>query len=304
MPSIVEPAALVAGAGEDLVDRLPEPQGAIAHRHFRGDGQSAGLDVNEQFPPALRAFADPDMEAKEFLPALGRRPDDHQNTFCFRFHPRLQVDPVSPDVDVAARREITVLPAIVFLLPTGGEACDDAGRQVRGVRPKDRRQRFLEIAGGDATQVKHRQQSIEASGPTRPFRQEVRGEADLRLDGQIRRPVAHFLTPYIDRANPGLDHPFRPGTVPHHTLAAIGKPVFGKLRDKAVGLRFQRRHQHAPRPIPGDLGQRINDRTRLAEGDDRGIVCQRRIAPPEVLAGFEHPPRYAAFSNPITQIHA
>ena len=47
MPSIVEPAALVAGAGEDLVDRLPEPQGAIAHRHFRGHGQPTCFDINE-----------------------------------------------------------------------------------------------------------------------------------------------------------------------------------------------------------------------------------------------------------------
>jgi hypothetical protein len=92
--------------------------------------------------------------------------------------------------------------------------------------------------------------------------------------------------------------------VPNHTLAAIGKKLVGKLRDKAVGFRLQSRHQHAARPIASYLGQRINDRTGLAEGNDRGIVCHRRIAPLEVLAGFEHPPRYAAFSNPITQIHA
>jgi hypothetical protein len=92
--------------------------------------------------------------------------------------------------------------------------------------------------------------------------------------------------------------------MPNNALAAIGKKVFGKLRDKAVGFRFQRRHQHAARPIAGDLRQWVDDRTSLAEGDDRRIVCHRRIAPLEVLAGFEHPPRYAASSNLITQIHA
>ena len=45
----------------------------------------------------------------------------------------------------------------------------------------------------------------------------------------------------------------RSGTVPNHALATIGKTLGGKLRDKAVGFRFQSRHQHAARPIVGDL---------------------------------------------------
>ena len=90
--------------------------------------------------------------------------------------------------------------------------------------------------------------------------------------------------------------------MPNNALAAIGKQVFGKLRDKAVGLRFQCRHQHAARTIAGDLRQWVDDRTRLAQGDDRRIVCHRRIAPLEVLAGFKHPPRYATAANLITQI--
>ena len=129
-------------------------------------------------------------------------------------------------------------------------------------------------------------------------------QAALVLAGSVLATPSVNLTPDLDRADPGLDHPFWPGTMPNHALTAISEKVLRKLRDKAVGFRFQRRHQHAARPIAGDLGQRINDRTRLAEGDDRGIVCHGRIAPLEVLAGFEHPPRYAAFSNPITQIHA
>ena len=80
MPSIVEPAALVAGAGEDFVDRFPESQCPVAHRHFRGNGQPSGLDADQQLPPTLRAFADPDMEAEQFLPALGRCPDDDEDT--------------------------------------------------------------------------------------------------------------------------------------------------------------------------------------------------------------------------------
>ena len=130
MPSIVEPTALILRAREDFIDRLPEPKSTVPDSHLRGDCQPASLDADQQLAPALRTFADPDMEAEQLLPALRRRPDDHEDTLGLGFHPRLQVDPISPDVDVAARRQITALPAVVFLLPTGGEARDDAGRQV------------------------------------------------------------------------------------------------------------------------------------------------------------------------------
>ena len=91
-------------------------------------------------------------------------------------------------------------------------------------------------AGGDAVQVKHRQKGIEAFRATHPFRQDVRGEAELHFDGQVGRPVAHESTTDLDRPDPGLVHPFRPGTVPNNALAAIGEQVFGKPGDKAVSL--------------------------------------------------------------------
>ncbi len=94
MPSIVEPTALVTGARKDFINRLPEPKSTVPDSHFGGCSQSTGPDINEQFPPTLRTLADPDMEAKQLFPALRRRPDDHQDTFCFRFHPRLQVNPI------------------------------------------------------------------------------------------------------------------------------------------------------------------------------------------------------------------
>ena len=92
MPAIVEPAALVAGAREYFIDRLPfghsfgpmavmpAPRRPVADRYLGGDGQPAGLDADQQLPPTLRAFADPDMEAEQFLPALGRCPDDDEDT--------------------------------------------------------------------------------------------------------------------------------------------------------------------------------------------------------------------------------
>lgn len=66
------------------------------------------LVPDEQFAPALRALAHPGVEADEFLLALGCRADHHEHAFGIGFHPRLQVDPVRPHIDIAPRREVAL----------------------------------------------------------------------------------------------------------------------------------------------------------------------------------------------------
>ena len=134
---LVEPAALVADAREDVAHGLPEPRSPVAHRHPGGDGQPAGLDNNDQFAPALRAFANPDMEPEQAFPALRGCPDDDQDALGFRLHPRLPVNSIRPDVEVAVRREIPALPTGLFLLPARRDTRDHARRQVWRVCPKD-----------------------------------------------------------------------------------------------------------------------------------------------------------------------
>ncbi len=72
-----------------------------------------------------------------------------------------------------------------------------------GIRSQQRRQRLLKVAHGHATQVKHRQQRIEAAGPPRPPRQDVGGEA-----GPLPRPhgsaVADLVPFHGERPDPGL----------------------------------------------------------------------------------------------------
>jgi len=41
-------------AGEDLVERLPETERAVANCELRRDGQAASLQVDQQLAPALR----------------------------------------------------------------------------------------------------------------------------------------------------------------------------------------------------------------------------------------------------------
>ena len=98
----MQPAALVARAGEDLVERLPEAERPVADRDLGRDGQAAPLHLDQQFAPALGAFAHADLEADQFLLALRRGADQHEHALGLVLHPGLQVDAVGPDVDVAA----------------------------------------------------------------------------------------------------------------------------------------------------------------------------------------------------------
>jgi hypothetical protein len=73
---------------------------AIADGKVRRDLEPPLLDVDEEFTPALRALADPGLEADEFLFAFGCGADQHQHAFGIVFHPGLQVDPVRPNIHV------------------------------------------------------------------------------------------------------------------------------------------------------------------------------------------------------------
>src|SRR3954471_20789977 len=57
-----------------LLERLPEAERTVAGGQFRRDRQATSLQTHQQFPPALRAFPDADLEAKQLLcPPAWRR---------------------------------------------------------------------------------------------------------------------------------------------------------------------------------------------------------------------------------------
>ena len=97
---LVNPAALVLGARKGLLDRLPEAERAIADGKVGRDFEPTLLDVDEEFTPVLRALAHPGLEADELLLALGCRAEQHQHAFGGGFHPRLQVNPVRPQIHI------------------------------------------------------------------------------------------------------------------------------------------------------------------------------------------------------------
>src|ERR1700760_495227 len=105
------------GAGKDLLDGLPEAERTVADREVGRDLEPTPLDIDQEFAPALRALPHPGLEADELLLALGGSANQHQYAFGAVFHTGLQIDPTRPHVDVTPRREVALLPSVVFGLP-------------------------------------------------------------------------------------------------------------------------------------------------------------------------------------------
>src|SRR6056297_3208813 len=276
----------MARSREDLVERLPEPHGTIAHGDLGRHLDAASLDVDQQLAPTLRALTHANLEAYELLLPFRRGPENDQYALGLGLHPGLQIDAVGPDIDIPPRREITALPAIIFLLPVSRQTGDDAGRQVRRICSEQRGQSFLEIAGGNSTQIEHRQQGIEALRTPRPFRKDVGGEADLLLGGHVGGPVADFRALHIQRTDPGLNAALRPVPVPDNALTPIRKSLFGMLSNESIRFGPKRGGQHPAGPVPGDRGQWIRDRSKLVQRDNIGIICHGVSCLWEAPAGF------------------
>ena len=99
----MNPTALVPGAREDLFDRLPEAERAVADREVRRNLKPTLLDIDEELTPALGTLAHSGLEADEFFLALRGCSYQHQHAFGGFFHSSLQVDPVGPHVYVSPR---------------------------------------------------------------------------------------------------------------------------------------------------------------------------------------------------------
>jgi len=91
---LVLPTPLVTRRRKCFVQSLPEAERAVAHRDVRRDRQTARLQIDKQFLPALTAFPHARLQAQKLLFALRGRTDQHQHAFGLRLHARLQIDAV------------------------------------------------------------------------------------------------------------------------------------------------------------------------------------------------------------------
>ena len=145
---------------ERLVESPPKAERAVANGNLWRDRKASRLQIDEQFLPALRALTQTRLKAEQLLLALGRRADQHQHAFGLRFHARLQVNAVGPDINITPSRQIAPLPELVFVFPFAFQPSDHGGRKIGRVLAEQGRQHFLEIARRDPAQVKRRQENI------------------------------------------------------------------------------------------------------------------------------------------------
>src|SRR6202030_1902393 len=204
-------------------------------------------------------------EAAKRLPPFRRRADDDQDALRLLLEPRLQMDAVGPEVEVALGRQIALLPARVLLAPRLLEAGDGRCRETGRVRADKRRQRFLEIAGRDALQVEDRDQHFQALRPPRVPRQDRWRIPDALALGSFA--VAHPRLANADRADPGHDLTLREMAVAHNALLAGRGLQIGVLCEKLGNLRFDGLAQQRTRAVTQDFRQGIAEGPWLAELD-------------------------------------
>jgi len=89
----MDPTALLARGRPDLAGSFPEAERAVSDRQFRPHIEPAPFQIEQQITPILRTFPYAVGEADEFLAALRRRADQHQNALLLVFKPGLQIVP-------------------------------------------------------------------------------------------------------------------------------------------------------------------------------------------------------------------
>jgi hypothetical protein len=104
------PSSAARAFRPDLAGGFPEAERAIGDDEPRRNVEPAPLQIKQQIAPVVRALAGTIGEADQFLAAFRRRTDQHEDALLFVLEPRLQMDAIGPDVNVALRRQISLLP--------------------------------------------------------------------------------------------------------------------------------------------------------------------------------------------------
>ncbi|OJI94341.1 hypothetical protein PFRI_14290 [Planktotalea frisia] len=113
---LVLPATLVAGCGIDLIHGGPEPHSTIPDSQFRYIHPST-FEGEQNFAPALDAFAHPVLNGQKTLLATGRDPNNHKGTELVILTAQTAVDTIRPDIDNWFVIQICAFPARVFFGP-------------------------------------------------------------------------------------------------------------------------------------------------------------------------------------------
>ena len=111
----VHPAPLRGSLRPHFTGGPPESERAVGDHQLGRAVEPSALEIEQKIAPIMRAFPCAIGESDEFLATLRRRTDDDENALLLIFEPGFQMDAVGPNVDVAPRRKITLLPCGILL---------------------------------------------------------------------------------------------------------------------------------------------------------------------------------------------
>jgi hypothetical protein len=215
----VPPAPLLAGGGEHLTQRLPEPQRAVADGQDRGT-HAAALAVAQQVGPRLTGLAEPVGQGDQLLGAIDPDADHDQQAHLVLLEADLEVDPVDPQVHVVGLGQRPLPERCCVVLPLRGEPGDRRRGQACG-RAEKLLQRGHEVAARQAVQVEQRQHLGHARRLARPRRQDRRREPLPLAGGLVDALVVDPRLTHRHRAGRRGDLPRVVEPVADHQLVAV-----------------------------------------------------------------------------------
>jgi hypothetical protein len=242
---------LLAGGGEDVTQRGPEPERSVADgEHWRS--HAAALAVPEQVGPRLRRLAVPIGERDQLFGTVGTHADHHQQADLVLLQADLKVDPVDPQVHVVGVGQGPLVERGRLVLPVLGQPGDRRGRE-SVADPEELGQRRGEVRGRQAVQVQQRQHLRDPRGLPSPRGQNRRAEPLPLACCLIDTLVVDPRCPHRDRARRRRHLPLGMEAITDHQPPTVLVELVLELLDVGGDLGLQRRGQHLPSTIAHDL---------------------------------------------------
>jgi hypothetical protein len=187
----------------------------------------------------LRTFAISIDDGDQLFVTLFCGADQNKDAGSFFVESDVEIDAVSPPIDVTFLAQLALAPCLVILFPRGFEPHDIGCRQPAGSFSQNRFQRFGKIARRYSLQVEGRDQCIDARSPSH-----VLGQDRTRESAIVAVSDPWLTNPH--RADTGLYFSFGQVTVTDHQPLTVFIPAIAVGLDVLDHFVFDRRLQHFP----------------------------------------------------------
>src|SRR5438105_8467122 len=173
---LMHPAPLLRYWAIFFLQGDPEAKRTVADGQLRCGGKPQAFELLKQFTPGLGAFPVTINDSQEFLGAILGGSDQHQHAGSLFIEPDVEVNAVSPPINVALLAQVALAPCLVISFPADFESHDVSGRETGGFLTQDRCQGFTKISSRDSLEIQRRNQCVDAGCPAHKPGQNRTGE--------------------------------------------------------------------------------------------------------------------------------